>query len=75
MERIKFGKYYYEITKSKGFALVCSNCPPEEIDKVEEAVRLNDPAGTSSNWCIKKKGKLAPVKCKADKGWHYIFSC
>lgn len=72
----KFEDYHFEVMKSRLFNLqVCSNCPPEEIDKIEEAVKLHSPAGIENNWYIEKEGKLAPVKCKVGKGWHYIFTC
>ena len=39
-ERIKFGNHDYEITKLHIFNMqVCSNCPPEKINEIENAVR------------------------------------
>ena len=76
MEKVKFDKYDYEVTYIGLLNLqVCSNCPPDEIDKVETAVRLNDPAGTTGNWFVEKDGNLAPVICSNGGRWHYLFSC
>ncbi len=73
---IKFGSYDYEVTNMSLLNLqVCSNCPPDEIDKVEDAVRLYSPAGTSNNWGIEADGKLSPVVCSNGGRWHYLFTC
>lgn len=73
---IKFGSYDYEITRMSLLNIqVCSNCPPEEIDAIEAAVRETSPAGTTGNWHIEKEGDLAPVECANGGRWHYVFSC
>lgn len=73
---MKFEKYDYDIIKMSPLNLqVCSNCPPEEIDAVETAVRELSPAGTTGNWHIEKEGNLAPVECENGGRWHYVFTC
>ena len=75
-KKIEFGSHDYEVIKVGIFNLqVCSNCPPEEVDSLEMAVREFDPAGTTGNWHIEKEGKLAPVICENGDRWHYVFSC
>ena len=73
---IEFGSYDYEVTRMSLLNLqVCSNCPPDEIDKIEDAVRLYSPAGTSNNWYIEREGNLSPVECENGGRWHYVFTC
>ena len=74
---VKFGNYDYEITRASILNLqVCSNCPLEEIEKLEDAVKTHSPAGTANNWMIIKEGNLAPVKCLEDNNrQHYMFEC
>lgn len=77
IEKVKFDNYEYEVTRISVLNMqVCSNCPPAEMNKVEEAVKLNDPAGTSDNWVLEREGAVAPVKCDSIEGrWHYLFVC
>lgn len=70
-------KYEFEVAREHILALqICSNCPPSEMDKLEEAVRLHHESGTSAGWVLEKEGERAPVKCAdhADR-WHYLFLC
>lgn len=74
--KVEFGEYDYEVTRMGLLNIqVCSNCPPEEMDKVEEVVRTHDPAGTTGNWFIEKEGDLGPVECSNGGRWHYVFTC
>lgn len=77
MEEVtKFGDYDYVITKMSLLNLqVCSNCPPGEIEKVEDAVKQHTPAGTENNWHVERGGHLAPVECENGGRWHYVFTC
>lgn len=70
------GKYNFEVTREHVLSLqVCSNGPPEEMDKVEEAVRENHEAGTSAGWVLSREGEHAPVVCEKGGRWHYLFLC